>query len=125
MSDKKLVPPRQVRNRSNCHWVTRLDGDNRCSPYREIWEWQPSAQNWVRPGFAGTGTGQDLVGYAYIAICPQPMNHVETKELQDILKKLKEKFQTGNADNTSLSKEDFDVINRSIHESMVWEKQFQ
>lgn len=118
-----LLPPKRFLNHAYCHWVQKRDFDGRTMGLgnAEVWQWQPAAKAWCRPGFVATGEEKKLEGYVYIAYCPHPMFKVEADELKELLKELTNRVR-GYRQCGLLTADELRRIKTAIAESMAIEE---
>ncbi len=86
--DTPLLPPKAAQRFAGHHWVTRLDYDGRRT-HMEVFQWQPSARTWARPGYVATGENNLLNGYVYIGSCPTPMFEEDAVLFRQVMDKVK------------------------------------
>ena len=113
--NEPLLPPRKHINKAECHWVQQIDFDGRSMGY-DIWRWQPVARKWCRPNEYSTGVGDELKGYRWVAVCPQPMFREETEDIKKMFERVG-KQTTG--DCVTISKSDFEMLRLFFYENIV------
>lgn len=75
---KPCMPPSRFQRFAYCHWVVKIDYDGR-ELSKEIWQWQPHAKSWCKPGNVPTGEANQLLGYIHVALCPYPSHQRKLK----------------------------------------------
>lgn len=117
------VPPTYFEKRGGCFWVQQRDFDGRSGYSMTVMEWQPGAHAWCKPGNAGTGQEDLLLGYEIVAYCPTPVFRVEAEELLDTLTNVSKRF--GDNDKAEITREEFKLLHRLLFEGMVMERDFK
>lgn len=112
------VPPNRYLNGAHCFWVADRDYDGRLSTFVTVWQWQPGAKSWCRPGHAGIGQNEKLLGYEILGICPHPLSKEETEELQKNLQNLSMRF--GTKTETQITQEEFASIQNAFDALSKW-----
>ena len=112
------LPPNRYLNGAHCFWVADRDYDGRLSSFVQVWQWQPGAKSWCKPGFAGTGQEEKLMGYEILGICPLPLSQEETEELLNNIRKLKNRL--GNKQQTQITKNELESILTVVDSLSHW-----
>lgn len=112
------VPPNRYLNGAHCFWVADRDFDGRLSTFVTVWQWQPGVKSWCKPGHAGTGQDEKLMGYEILGICPHPLTKEETEEIQNTLRKLSKRL--GNKKQTQITQEEVVSIQNAFDALSKW-----
>lgn len=112
------VPPNRYLSGAHCFWVADRDFDGRLSTFVAVWQWQPGAKSWCKPGHAGTGQDEKLMGYEILGICPHPLTKEETEEIQNTLRKLSKRL--GNKKQTQITQEEVVLFQNAFDALSKW-----
>lgn len=112
------VPPNRYLSGAHCFWVADRDFDGRLSTFVAVWQWQPGAKSWCKPGHAGTGQDEKLMGYEILGICPHPLTKEETEEIQKTLRNLSKRL--GNKKQTQITQEEVVSIQNAFDALSKW-----
>lgn len=112
------VPPNRYLSGAHCFWVADRDFDGRLSTFVAVWQWQPGAKSWCKPGHAGTGQDEKLLGYEILGICPHPLTKEETEEIQKTLRNLSRRL--GNKKQTQITQEEVTSIQNAFDALSKW-----
>lgn len=112
------VPPSRYLSGAHCFWVADRDFDGRLSTFVAVWQWQPGAKSWCKPGHAGTGQDEKLMGYEILGICPHPLTKEETEEIQKTLRNLSKRL--GNKKQTQITQEEVVSIQNAFDALSKW-----
>ena len=110
------IPPARYQSGAWCFWVADRDYDGRRSTFVQVWQWQPGAKSWCKPGFAGTGQSEPLNGFEILGVCPMPLYKEESDELMATLDAIGKRLKSG--DTAEITSEEFNLISMHIRQSM-------